>query len=46
MNKTNDFQTSNAEMVTISRAEYEKFLGQEQQLLALNERLAQMEQQI
>ena len=46
MNKTNDFQTSNAEMVTISRAEYEKFQGQEQQLLALNERLAQMEQQI
>ena len=46
MNKTNDFQTSNAEMVTISRAEYERFQGQEQQLLALNERLAQMEQQI
>ena len=46
MNKTNAFQTSNAGMVTISRAEYEKFQGQEQQLLALNERLAQMEQQI
>ena len=46
MNKTNDFHTSNAEMVTISRAIYEKFQGQEQQLLALNERLAQMEQQI
>ena len=46
MNKTNDFHTSNAEMVTISRAEYERFQGQEQQLLALNERLAQMEQRI
>ena len=46
MNKTNDFQTSNAEMVTISRAEYERFQGQEQQLLALNERLAEMEKQI
>ena len=46
MNKKNDFQTSNAEMVTISRAEYERFQGQEQQLLALNERLAQMEQRI
>ena len=46
MNKKNDFQTSNAEMVTISRAEYEKFQGQEQQLLALNERLAEMEQRI
>ena len=46
MNKTNDFHTSNAEMVTISRAEYERFQGQEQQLLALNERLAQMGQQI
>ena len=33
-------------MVTISRAEYEKFQGQKQQLLTLNERLAQMEQQI
>ena len=46
MNKTELNRTSNAEMVTISRAEYEKFLGQEQQLLTLNERLAQMEQQI
>ena len=46
MKKTDNFQTSNAEMVTISRAEYEKFLGQEQQLLALNERLAEMEQRI
>ena len=33
-------------MVTISRAEYEKLLGQEQQLLTQNERLAKMEQQI
>ena len=46
MNSTNEMQTSNAEMVTISRAEYEKLLGQEQQLLAQNERLAKMEQQI
>ena len=46
MRNTNEMQTSNAEMVTISRAEYEKFLGQEQQLLTQNERLAKMEQQI
>ena len=46
MKKTDNIQTSNAEMVTISRAEYEKFQGQEQQLLALNERLAEMEQRI
>ena len=46
MNKTNDFQTSTWETVTISRAEYEKFQGQGQRLLALNEHLAQMEQQI
>ena len=46
MKKTDNFPTSNAEMVTISRAEYEKFQGQEQQLLALNERLAEMEQRI
>ena len=46
MKSTNEMQTSNAEMVTISRAEYEKLLGQEQQLLAQNERLAKMEQQI
>jgi len=39
-------QTRNAEMVTISRAEYEKLLGQEQQLLAQNERLAKMEHQV
>ena len=46
MKSTNEMQTSNAEMVTISRAEYEKLLGQEQQLLTQNERLATMEQQI
>ena len=46
MKKTDNFQTSNAEMVTISRAEYEKLLGQEQQLLAQNERLAEMEQRM
>ena len=46
MKKTDNFQTSTGDMVTISRAEYEKFQGQEQQLLALNERLAQMEHQI
>ena len=46
MKSTNEMQISNAEMVTISRAEYEKLLGQEQQLLTQNERLAKMEQQI
>ena len=46
MKKTDTFQTSNAEMVTISRTEYEKLLGQEQQLLAQNERLAEMEQRL
>ena len=46
MKSTKTNQTSNAEMVTISRTEYEKLLGQEQQLLTQNERLAKMEQQI
>ena len=46
MNKTELNRTSNAEIVTISRAEYEKFLGQEQQLLAQNERLAELEHRI
>ena len=46
MKKTDNFQTSNAEMVTISRAEYEKFLGQEQQLLSQNERLSHLENQV
>jgi len=46
MEKINEIGTSNAEMVTISRTEYEKLLGQEQQLLAQNERLTKMEHQI
>ena len=46
MNKKNDFQTSTGETVTISRAEYEEFLDQKQQLLAQNERLAELEQRI
>ena len=46
MKKTDNFQTSNAEMVTISRAEYEKFLGQEQQLLSQNKRLSHLENQV
>ena len=46
MEKTNDFGTSNAEMITISRAEYEKFLSQEQQLLAQKERITKMEHQV
>ena len=33
-------------MVAISRAEYEKFLGQEQQLLAQDERISRLESQI
>ena len=36
MKSTNDFQTSNPEMVTISRAEYE----------AQQERIAELEQQV
>ena len=43
MKSTKNFKTSNPEMVTISRAEYEKFLGQEQQLLAQNERISRLE---
>ena len=46
MKKADNIQTSTGETVIISRAEYEKFQGQEQQLLALNERLAEMEQRI
>ena len=46
MKKTERTKTSNAEMVTISRAEYEKLLGQEQQLLTQNERIGKMERQI
>ena len=46
MNKTEMNRTSNAEMVTISRAEYEKLLGQGQQLLTQNERVAHLENQV
>ena len=46
MKKTENFQTSNAEMVTISRAEYEKLLGQGQQLLTQNERISHLENQV
>ena len=46
MKKTDNFQISNAEMVAISRAEYEKILGQEQQLLTQNERLSHLENQV
>ena len=46
MEKTDILGTSTGETVTVSRAEYEKFLGQEQQLLTQNERLEKMERQI
>ena len=46
MKKTEFTETSNAEMVTISRAEYEKLLGQEQQLLTQNERISHLENQV
>ena len=46
MKKTDNFQTSNAEMVTISRAEYEKLPGQGQQLLTQNERISHLENQV
>ena len=46
MKKEENLQTSNPEMVTISRAEYEKFLGQAQQLLAQDERISRLESQI
>lgn len=36
-------QTSTGETVTISHAEYEKFLGQEQKLLTQNERISHLE---
>ena len=39
MKSTNDFQTSNPEMVTISRAEYEQFQAQ-------SGRIAELEQQV
>ena len=46
MEKKDNLQTSNPEMVTVSRAEYEKFLGQEQQLLAQDERISRLESQV
>lgn len=46
MKKTDNCHTSNAEMVTISRAEYEKLLGQGQQLLTQNERISHLENQV
>ena len=46
MNNTELNRTSNAEMVTIFRAEYEKFLGQGQQLLTQNERISRLENQV
>jgi len=39
-------QTSTGETVTISRAEYEKLLGQGQQLLTQNERISHLESQV
>ena len=38
--------TSTEEMVTISLAEYEKLLGQEQQLLTQNVRISRLEKQV
>ncbi len=46
MKKEDNFQTSTGETVTISRAEYEKLLGQEQKLLAQNERISRLENQV
>lgn len=46
MEKKQDSVTSNPEMVTISRAEYEVFLGQRQQLLTQNEHIAELEQKV
>ena len=46
MNKTELNRTRNAKMVTISRAEYEKLLGQGQQLLTQNERISHLENQV
>ena len=39
MNKTDNFQTSNAEMVTISRAEYEEFQAQRKKISELESRV-------
>ena len=46
MKKTEKNQTSTGETITISRAEYEKFLGQEQKLLTQNERISHLENQV
>ena len=43
MKSTNDFQTSNPEMVTISRAEYEE---KNARLASQDERIARLESQI
>ncbi|MGM9640861.1 MAG: transposase [Faecousia sp.] len=40
MKDTNNFQTSNAEMVTISRAEYERFQAQSQRISELEQQVA------
>ena len=39
MNKTNNFQASNAEMVTISRAEYENLQAQSKRVSELESRV-------
>ena len=46
MKKTDVIGTSTGETVTISRAEYEKLLGQGQQLLAQNERISELENRV
>ncbi len=46
MKKEEIIQTRNGETVTISLVEYEKFLGQEQQLLTQKERISRLENQI
>ena len=46
MEKKQNLTASNPETVTIFRAEYEKFLGQEQQLLSQNERIFRLENQV
>ena len=46
MKNTELYGTSNTELVTISRAEYEKLLGQGQQLLTQIERISHLENQV
>ena len=46
MERKKNIAASTPEMVTISGAEYEKLLGQEQQLLVRNERISRLENQI